>query len=533
MSADPIQAAKSGASADPDTRRPPTAPSWPWAIGALVLGIGAVLALFWDAAYSIGFTWWDSPAFSHGFLILPIVAYLIWLQRHRLMALPPQPSALGLVAVALGSLGWLIGETAGVLQVQQIALVFAIQGVVLAVIGRTAAMVIAFPLFYLYFGVPFGTFLIPPLQDVTAAFVVRFLQLIGIPVHIDGIFIYIPTGNFEVAEACAGLRFLVTSVALGVIFAHEFYTQLWRRALFVALSVIVPIIANGFRATGIVLLAHYSDYQLAVGADHLTYGLIFLSIVLFCLLGVGYTFREPYRDTAKSAATETPQSASAKSVSSDRFRLAGAAAGAALISAAAWVYAAQVQSRAGAVPEALQPLANTSWQAAAPAHDDWKPNFPTASREFIQGYSDGPDQSEGGAHVDVYVAYYARQRQGEEVVNFLNTIPGAKPWQRAGSGGGELALENDRVTYNYERIVAGERGRMVRYWYWVDGQATANPYVAKLLEVKAKLLGGQPSAAVIAIASDYRESPREANASLDRFLKDAWPVARFVERGRP
>jgi exosortase A len=526
MSANPVHATKSGADADFDTRRPPKAPSWPWAIGAMILGIGVVLALYWDAAYSIGFTWWDSPAFSHGFLILPIVAYLIWLQRHKLMALPPRPSALGLAAVALGSLGWLVGETAGVLQVQQIALVFVLQGVVLSIIGRVAAMVIAFPLFYLYFGVPFGTFLIPPLQDVTAAFVVRSLQLIGMPVHIDGIFIYIPTGNFEVAEACAGLRFLITSVALGVIFAYEFYTQLWRRLLFIALSIVVPIIANGFRATGIVLLAHYSDYELAVGADHLTYGLIFLSIVLFCLLGIGYSFREPYRAPAASApGAEAPHSTAGDPASPDRIRLVGAALGAALISTTAWIYAAQIQARAGTVPEALRPLASAGWQASAPAHTDWKPSFPTASREFFQGYSDGV------AQVDVYVAYYARQQQGEEVVNFLNSVSGAKPWQRAGGSGGELTLNGDRVAYNYERVVAGERGRMVRYWYWVDGQVTASPYVAKLLEVRAKLLGGEPGAAVVAVAADYRESPREANDSLDKFLKDAWPVGRFVDQG--
>lgn len=527
MSANPAHAAKSEADADFDTRRPPRAPSWPWAIAALIIGIGAVLALYWDAAYSIGFTWWDSPAFSHGFLILPIVAYLIWLQRHKLLALPPRPSALGLAAVALGSLGWLVGETAGVLQVQQVALVFVLQGVVLAVIGRAAAMVIAFPLFYLYFGVPFGTFLIPPLQDVTAAFVVRALHLIGMPVHIDGIFIYIPTGSFEVAEACAGLRFLITSVALGVIFAYEFYTQLWRRLLFVALSIVVPVIANGFRATGIVLLAHYSDYELAVGADHLTYGLIFLSIVLFCLLGIGYTFREPYRDPSKSdPAADLARSASGKPASSDRFRLVGAALGAALISTTAWAYAAQTQARAGVVPDALQPLASAGWQAAAPAHADWKPSFPTASREFVQGYSDGTGQ------VDVYVAYYVRQRQGEEVVNFLNSISGAKPWLRAGGGAGELTLGGDRIAYNYERVVASERGRMVRYWYWVDGQVTASPYVAKLLEVKAKLLGGEPAAAVIAVAADYRDSPRDANDTLDRFLRETWPLSRFIDQGQ-
>ena len=529
MTSEPLRAGHrepdASSTAGPGAQEPGTAIPWRRALAAIALGIGSILALYWNTAYSIGFTWWDSTAFSHGFLILPIVGYLIWGHRKRLCRLIPRPSPLGLAAVSLGSAVWLVGETAGVQLVQQVALVFVLQSLVLAVLGWRVTAVIAFPLFYLLFGVPFGTFLIAPLQDVTAAFVVRFLQLIGMPVHLDGIFIHIPSGSFEVAEACAGLRFLITSVALGVIFAHEFYRQLWRRALFIVLSIVVPIIANGFRATGLVLLAHYSNYELAAGADHLTYGLIFLSLVLFCLLAVGYSFREPYRDPAKDRAeavvlAETGLAARGR----PGLSLPAAAAGTVLIVAASWAYAAQIEGRAGAAPASFAPVAFEGWQAVPPAHPDWKPSFANASQEFLHGYSDG------AAQVDIYVAYFTRQQQGQEVINFLNSVTGAAPWRRAGGGTGETALHGGPVAYNYERMVSGSRGRVVRYWYWVDGRLIASPYVSKLLEVKAKLIGGEQAAAVVAVAADYGDSPREANETLERFLRQAWPLDRLLTR---
>ncbi len=514
--------------AKPDTdRRELRAGAWRWAGGAVALGVLSILAIFWETAWSIAHTWSTSPAFSHGFLIAPISGFLIWRQRDRLARLSPKPSILGLAASAVAALVWLIGDVAAVQILQQVALIAFLQCVVLAVIGIRATAVIAVPLLYLFFGAPFGTFLIAPLQDVTAAFVVRMLQLIGMPVYLDGIFIHIPSGSFEVAEACAGLRFLITSIALGVIFAYEFYRQLWRRALFMALSVIVPIIANGFRATGIVLLAHYSDYEIAAGADHITYGLIFLSLVLFCLLGIGYSFREPYSEIAAAAApSATPAAQPADNQAAARvlslLRFPAAAAGVLLIAVASWTYATQVVGTDEKSRASLSSPAAGPWHAVAPVPTDWQPTFPNASQEIMQSYSDG------ARRVDVYLAFFAQQRQGAEAVNWMNSLAGAAPWTRGGGGSLEVQVSGQSIAANYERIVARERRRTIWYWYWVDGRLTDSPLYAKVLEAKAKLLRGEQAAAVIALATDSTDDPKVAQAALSEFLAQAWPLTQMV-----
>ncbi len=507
--------------------------SWRWASGVLSFGVLAVLAVFWETAWSIAAIWWDSPAFSHGLLIVPISGYLIWQQRARLAALTPKPAILGLgTLAALGAaLVWLTGDVAAVQLVQQLALVAILQALFVAVLGLRVAAVILFPLFYLFFGVPVGSFLIEPLQDVTAAFVVRALQAIGMPVYLDGIFIHIPSGSFEVAEACAGLRFLISSVALGVVFAYVFYSQAWRRILFVALSMLVPVIANGFRATGLVLLAHYSDYQLAVGVDHITYGLVFLSLVLFCLLGIGYSFREPRRASADKASADDLSAKGRDDTMPVRagspYRLCGAAAGVVAIVAASAAYATQIEGRGADTRVAPTPPTIGDWQTTAPAHADWRPMFPNTSQDLMWGYSDGTRQ------VDLYVAYFARQRQDAEVVNWMNNLAGEEVWQRAGSGTTTVTLEGQEVSADYVRIVAGDRERFVWYWYRVDGHTTGNAYLAKVLEVKAKLLGGEQAAAVIALAADSAGDPKAAHSTLTRFAEQAWPFTQIFNRPKP
>src|ERR1700674_5737271 len=97
-----------------------------------------------------------------------------------------------------------------------------------------------FPLGLLLLGVPMGEALIPPHMAWTANFTVSALQLSGIPVLRDGLFFPIPSGNWSVVEGCSGVRYLIASFTVGVLFAYLSYRGAWKRLLFAAMSIIVP-----------------------------------------------------------------------------------------------------------------------------------------------------------------------------------------------------------------------------------------------------------------------------------------------------
>jgi exosortase/archaeosortase family protein len=154
------------------------------------------------------------------------------------------------------------------------------------------AWAMAVPLLYLGFLVPSGAFLTPALQDITAHVITTGLDIVGIPYYADALVIEIPEGKFFVAEACAGLRFLIASIAFGVLYACMIYRSPGRRALFILASIAVPVFANGLRALGIVVLGHHLGSAQAAVVDHILYGWLFFSLVLVLLILIGLPFRE-------------------------------------------------------------------------------------------------------------------------------------------------------------------------------------------------------------------------------------------------
>ena len=247
-----------------------------WATHLAVLA-GLVALLVWfnlRAIESAVQVWWVSPTFSHCFLIIPISGYLIFRRRHDLARSVPSVYPLALVIAPPLILFAIAGCIADINEFEQFAFVAILQVLVLAVLGPITYRKILFPALFLFFLVPTGDYLIDPLQQFTTSFVSYGLTVLGIPHLTEGYIIKLSNGNFEVAEACAGLRFLIATLAIGVLFAWLTYRKWLKAVLFLVACLALPIVANGFRALGIVLIAHWSDNRLAVGVDHIVYGCV-------------------------------------------------------------------------------------------------------------------------------------------------------------------------------------------------------------------------------------------------------------------
>jgi exosortase A len=287
------------------------------AIGALVFGY----AFRDEIAHAIT-VWNDSTAYNHCYLILPISLYLIWERRRAVIAREPRGLLWPILAMAPLAFAWLAAAEAHIMEGRQLAAMTLFELFLLAILGISVWRVIAFALVYLYFLVPAGAFITPALQDFAARFAVRGLEILTIPVYSNGMEIEVPGARFTVAEACAGLRFLIASVALGTLYGYMMYRDWGRRAAFIVVSIVVPIIANGFRVLGIVILGYWLGDAKAAIADHLIYGWVFFSMVSLILILLGLPFRQ-----ATTSFDETPRPAPRESPAA-RLRMAGAAIGA-------------------------------------------------------------------------------------------------------------------------------------------------------------------------------------------------------------
>lgn len=248
--------------------------------------------VYLDALSGMAAIWSRSDTFAHGFFILPISIWLVWRDKAYLLQSSIKSSWLPLPFLA-GSLSiWLFAYAADINVLGQLSAVISLILLTWLIIGNKLAWRYKFPLAYLLFAVPMGENLIPWLQDITAWFTVFFLKLNGIPVYVDGLYIQIPTGMFEVAVACSGIRYLIASVAVGALFGYLTYNRLYKQILFIIFAIGLPILANGIRAYGIVAIAYYSDMEYATGADHLIYGWLFFGLVIMLMFWVGGLFAD-------------------------------------------------------------------------------------------------------------------------------------------------------------------------------------------------------------------------------------------------
>ena len=259
---------------------------------SLIIGILALGGLFQAEVVAAVQTWDDSTAYNHCFMIIPITIYLLWDRRGSLRGLAARPLPLAALAGIPLAAAWLFAERLGIMEGRQLIAVSFLELLFLGVLGWRLWKAVSGPLLYLYFLVPFGEFLTPRLQDITAVFVRHGLDIVQIPAYVDGYVIEIAEGTFFIAQACAGLRFLIASIAFGALYAILMYRSPFRRVAFIAISIVVPIVANGFRALGIVALGHILGSAEAAAADHVLYGWMFFSLVILLLLACGLPFRE-------------------------------------------------------------------------------------------------------------------------------------------------------------------------------------------------------------------------------------------------
>jgi exosortase A len=484
---------------------------------ALLILLAGLLLIYRDTAAAMVEKWTHSATFTHAFAVLPITLWLIWQKRDALAAHSPRPSPWLLLPIVCLALMWLIGELAQVNAITQFALIALLVAAVPAVIGVPAAREIQFPLAFLFFAVPIGSFLLPPMMSWTADFTVAALRQTGIPVYREGQRLIIPTGTWSVVEACAGVRYLIASLMMGSLFAYLNYNSLRRRLVFIGFAIIVPIVANWLRAYLIVLLGHYTDNRLAAGADHLVYGWIFFGVFVVIMFAVGARWAEPPEKTL-------PREATGSGAGVEPGRLWAVAAGAAVLAVLPHlaVHALEQFDSAG-VPE-LQSLPEPAggWRPSEAHIADWQPSFSGAAAESGRAYA-----TADGRAVGLFIAYYRNQGADRKLVSETNTLVPSddRHWLQLGSAARTVDVGGESIDFRTARLKSLSEGgpdteKQLIAWqlYWVNGHLTASDSWAKAYGALYRLLGrGDDSAHIVVYTVESR--PGAGDAAIEAFVR--------------
>jgi len=487
-----------------------------WAGLALGL-IGLQVLVYFSTYLSMGQVWWRSETFSHGFLIFPISAFLIWRARGELTRVPMAPDLRALVPLLGLVCVWAVARSVDVLVVEQYAVVLMLPVLVWLCLGLRAVWALAFPLAFLLLAVPVGEFLIYPMMEFTVAFTVNAVRLTGIPVFWDGMYFTLPTGTWNVVEGCSGVRYIIASVTLGVLYAYLTYHSYWRRAAFILAACVVPVLANGMRAFIIVMLGHFSGMKIATGVDHLIYGWVWFGIVMFFVFWVGGFFRDDQPRTEDSFAAGqrvSPATSAHPPASAERRWYVAAIPGLALIALGplwiAWIDA-RPYTEGFRIPE---PSVGDGWSPTAPI-TDWKPQYVNPSDERQSSYSNGVNS------VGVYLAYYGRQEQGAELINSQNMMIEQKHpvWREPTQQPSDVDLGALRIPLIESRLESDHQRLLVWHWTRVAGRDVNNPYLGKVYEALGRLLGGARHGFGVVIYSPYSDDPDAAREVLRQFLE--------------
>jgi exosortase D (VPLPA-CTERM-specific) len=492
----------------------------------VLLVISGVAIAYRNVVPHLVHSWSYDDNYSHGYLIVPIALYLAWERRRMFMAAPARPTGWGLLVIA----GSLLVLATGVLGVElfltRLSLIGTIAGIVLFFFGWARLRVMTFPIGFLLLMIPLPAIFFNqisfPLQLVASQFGEMLVRAAGLAVTRDGNVIVLENITLQVAEACSGIRSLVSLLTLGVVFANVADSRAWMRIAIAVSTIPIAIVSNGLRIAGTAVASHYYGAAAADGFFH-----EFSGWVLFGVAGVAMVLL--HRVVCVFAPDNAQVNVGVEIPQNDRVAMhqrppgvLGAATVCSLLIAGS-VAVAGADSIEG-VP-VRQPLAGFP---SALGH--WRGYDDPPLAEDVQTVLNADDLlmrtyfAPDGTSVGLYVGYWEAQRRGDAVHSPLNCLPGTG-WQplskrlvaidqRTGSANGHPIEVNRYV------IQKGTERLLVLYWYQGHGRVVASEYAGKFFLVADAIRMGRTDTSIVRVITRIDGADPAAEARAERAATD-------------
>ena len=270
----------------PITGRPMARLATWYAVTLLTLGIW----LYGPVLIRLVRQWWSDPNFSHGFFVPVFAAFVVWQNRTRLRAIQPKPSMWGLPVIVISLAMLLVGTFGAELFLSRVSFILLIGGAVIFFVGWAMLRTVLFPLCFLVLMIPIPAIVFSqitlPLQMLASKLAAGTLPICGVPVLREGNIINLPAMPLEVAQACSGIRSLMSLTTLAIMYGYLVEPRVWVRVALALASIPIAVAANGLRIVGTGLIVQYWDPEKAEGFFHLFSGwlvFVFSLLMLFAL----------------------------------------------------------------------------------------------------------------------------------------------------------------------------------------------------------------------------------------------------------
>lgn len=461
-----------------------------------------IIVAFDGAAETMASQWLTSSSYHHGLVVAPIAVWLI-VRRGDWNLVDPQRDLRGAILFLLAAAIFLFGRASSLSIVTHAAFVLALVGAVVTIFGGALARRWSFALAFLLFMIPVGAEAAPLLQQWTSIVAAALLNSVGIDTLRDGFMLTTAAGRFEVAESCAGLRFLTASAMIASLLISLAFRRGASKAAFLAAAVGAALLANWLRVFLVVAIATLSERRIGVGLDHVAFGwAIFVALMAGLIL---FARRFKTLSAVRAPKQGAPGAAT----------FAMPAAVAAL--AATALYDAAVLSRnASQLTQAAPTLMAAGFERIGAGQ--WRAHAP-----FADALTSTRMRS-AAVEVTVAHAYFIAERDGAEIASADVRAADGESWRRTSVRRETFNVAGVRKTLTAETIenASGERYEVARI-YWLGDRFYANPLALKRDIALDRLIGGRtPGGAVFVAAPTGAEgAPKFA---IEAYLEALAPV---------
>lgn len=480
------------------------------AIVALITLLAAVL--YYPTALSLKAQWedLDNLAYTHGYLILAVCAFLIFRARTAIREAALQSwSPPAAISTAVLSFVWLLMYRAGIELAHQVLLPLIAWSAIYAALGRAVALRVAFPFAYFYFAIPIWSVGNEVLQDLTVHAVRLLIAVFGLTAYVVDNFVHIPSGSFEIAGGCSGLHFFVVALAIAALYG-EIHRDSWKnRILLLVLAGALAALSNWIRVFWIIVAGYNSQMQhplITEGHYYFGWKIFAGTMVVFFLL-------------ARRLPLSADTSARTPETDATRPSFALGVGIAAAVAAIGPVWAAiTAPPDISNVRLSVSDMQKGEWVAESRA-SGWTPTLQGADATAQRGY-----RAADGGRVDMFVAVYLWQKQGKELHGYGNSVVGdlharieaQEVIEREGTPINELVLED----------AAGAQ-QLIWYYYEIGSTRTASGLGQQFLYA-AQSLTSAPTSKIVGMRSACANDCAAARVRLANFLRSAPTVQPIV-----
>lgn len=441
--------------------------------GPLTLGLAVLAtAALWPSLASLIRFWGEIRDYQHGYVIAAVSAIWLVLVTRQQWSARPQPSLLGLGALAAVLFAWVVGVCANSLIAHQMLFPLAVWCAVWSATGLRQARHAAAPIAFLYFATPIWEYTLPLLQRLSVAATETALGWLGVSAEVHETFVSIRGGVFHIAEGCSGKRYFIVTLAVAVLAAAIYRIRGLRALGYVLACGALALVANWIRIIIVIYAGHIAGMQTyLVAVEHKTLGNVIFVCLLLLVLLLARTVAPAGTITAHRRWTSDPFPGTA--ARSHSALPIAAMAGALLVAAFTAAYPRTANALHG-VSMAGLPLATGRWQGPLPGTPAWAPYYAGSAGERRASYTSGTGT------VELYVNVYGAQRQGQELVQYANTLLAPGTWQRSWPPGTEPLSPRTPSPASFEARSDDGTRWLLAYLFDIGGWYTSREPLAQL-----------------------------------------------------